>query len=266
VDKVTSDFDYFIPFRQHAPSLRNARSEIYSDLSRLNRNDGVGFFNILAFRGVFFGAPFAQSGRFRWFESLDDWKQFRAAGQEEALKVSQTEEAYYVNKKCYGSIQRDRTLTLIPGYWEQRKSWNDMFNESRTPTVDEVYNWLSSKVTGASKFRNIGPLTALLICGDLIEAGVIMPTPSSYELGQLIYKVGKGAKDGMQMLGLVREGVDRIDFCNVFASLDAYIESGLGAEDKKAMGYNAVMLEHTLCKIKRLTTNGFSLEAIFAEI
>ena len=169
-------------------------------------------------------------------------------------------------KKCYGSIQRDCSLTLLPGYWEQRKSWNDMFNDSRTPTVDEVYNWLSSKVTGASKFRNIGPLTALLICGDLIEADIITPTPSSYKLGQLIYKVRKGAKDGMQMLGLVREGVDRNNFCNAFASLDAYIENGLGAEDKKAMGYNAVMLEHALCKIKRLTTNGFSLEAIFAEI
>ena len=47
-----------------------------------------------------------------------------------------------------------------------------------------------------SKFYNIGSLMALLICGDLIEAST-MQMPSSYELGRLIYKVGKGARDRM---------------------------------------------------------------------
>jgi len=54
INKVTSRLDFFFPFRQHAPSLQNARREIYADISRLASDDGVGFFNILAFRGVFF--------------------------------------------------------------------------------------------------------------------------------------------------------------------------------------------------------------------
>jgi len=37
-------------------------------------------------------------------------------------------------------------------------------------------------------------------------------------------------------------------------------------EEKKAMGYNVVMLEHTLCKMKRLTTHKVSLDDIFTEI
>ena len=265
LNKVTSDFDFFIPFRQHAPSLRNARREIYADLSRLASDDGIGFFNILAFRGVFFGSPFAQSDRYRWFESLDDWKQFQATGLEEAVKDGHAEEEYYVKKNCYGRSQKDRSLKLLPAYWEKRRSWNDIFNDSTTPTIEDVFNWLTSRENGSSKFYNIGPLTALLICGDLVEAG-IMPMPPSYELGQLIHKVGKGAKDGMQMIGLVREEDDRKDFCEAFSSLDAYIESMLGADEKKTMGYNVIMLEHTLCKIKRLTTHRVSLDNILAEI
>ena len=263
VDKVTSDFDFFIPFRQHAPSLKNARREIYANLGHCD--DGIGFFNILAFRGVFFGSPFAQSKHFRWFESLDDWKHFQATGREEALNVGGREEEYYVKKNCYGRTQKDRGLKLLPMYWAQRGSWNQIFQESTTPTVEQVYNWLISKEKGVSKFYNIGSLTALLICGDLIKAD-IMPMPSSHELGQLIYKVGRGAKDGMRMLGLVSEEVNGEDFCTAFSSLDAYLENGLGDERKKAMGYNVVMLEHALCKIKRLTSHKVSLDNIFTEI
>ncbi len=265
MDKVISDFDFFIPFRQHAPSLQNARREIYANLSRLACDDGIGFFNILAFRGVFFGSPFAKSKHFRWFESLDDWEQFRAAGRQEACKVHHIEEEYYVKKNCYGRSQKERSLTLLQAYWEQRRLWNDLFNKSTTPTVEDIYNWLVSREKGVSKFRNIGSLTAILICGDLIEAGII-PMPSSHEFGQLVYKVGKGAKDGMLMFGLTRGGGDGEDFCKAFTLLDDYVESALGAEEKKAMGYNVVMLEHALCKMKRLTTHKVSLDDIFTEI
>lgn len=265
INKITSDFDFFIPFRQHAPSLKNARREIYADLSRLACDDGVGFFNILAFRGVFFGSAFARSEHFRWFKSLEDWNQFQAENQEEALKVCPIEEEYYVKKNCYGRSQKERKLKLLPRYWAQRKSWNQIFNKSTTPTVAEVFNWLISKEQNASKFYNIGSLTALLICGDLIEAGIIS-MPSSHELGQLIYKVGKGAKDGMLMFGLVSEGFNEEVFCESFSSLDTYIERALGAEEKKAMGYNVVMLEHTLCKMKRLTTHTVSIDDILNEV
>jgi len=58
--KVLSELDFFLPFHQHAPSLANARREIYADIGQFPGEDGVGLFNVLAFRGVFFGSPFAQ--------------------------------------------------------------------------------------------------------------------------------------------------------------------------------------------------------------
>jgi hypothetical protein len=56
------------------------------------------------------------------------------------------------------------------------------------------------------------------------------------------------------------------DFCNVFASLDAYIEGRLGVEEENVMDYNVVVLEHTLCKIKHLTTHKVSFKDILSEI
>ena len=224
-------------------------------------NDGVGFFNILAFRGVFFGSPFAQSSQFRWFESIQDWESFRKAELENVLSVYPDEEAYYVKKNCYGSPQKERSVKLLSRYWDERHSWSLKFNETEQvmPTMESCYNFLMSKNDGISKFYNIGPLTALLICGDLVEAGVI-PMPSSYDLGQLIYKIGRGAKDGMIVLGLVNGDVTCEDFSNAFSSLDTFIASSLDSEVKKACGYSVVMLEHTLCKIKRLTTAKQSID------
>lgn len=180
--KVFRNRDYYLPFRQHAPSLANARREIYADLDRLEYDDGVGFFNILAFRGVFFGSPFAQSTRYRWFNSLDDWEHFQDTESEEANKYEGEE--YYVKKNCYGQSQTNRKLSLLSSYWDQRLLWNDMFNKPDKPTVTQVFRWLTSRFTDdrtkktSTLFLNIGELTALLICGDIVEAG-ILPMPSA---------------------------------------------------------------------------------------
>jgi hypothetical protein len=253
--KVFRNRDYYLPFRQHAPSLANARREIYADLDRLEYDDGVGFFNILAFRGVFFGSPFAQSTRYRWFNSLDDWEHFQDTESEEANKYEGEE--YYVKKNCYGQSQTNRKLSLLSSYWDQRLLWNDMFNKPDKPTVTQVFRWLTSRFTDdrtkktSTLFLNIGELTALLICGDIVEAG-ILPMPSANEWAKSVDKMGKGSKDGMVTSGLVSKGCSKEDFCAAFESLDRALQFELREEEKEAMGYNIIMLEHALCKIKRI--------------
>ena len=265
INKVNTDLDFFLPFRQHAPSLANARREIYANGVRLAQSNGIGFFNVLAFRGVFFGSPFAQSNRFRWFESLDDWLQFDEAGKTEAERVGPSKE-YYVNTTCYGQSQRERSTNLLPLYWNVRKRWNDIFNKPTKPTVLQVYRWLAlSKEGGHSLFRNIGELTALLICGDLVEAGIIT-MPSSQEMGELISRVQKGARAGLETFELVSKGANGNEVCQAFVSLDAALQHLLQMEEKVAMGYNVIMLEHVLCKMKRLTKRGISKENFLSDI
>jgi hypothetical protein len=255
ISKIVSNLDFYLPFRQHGPSLKKARQEIYADLDRLASEDGIGFFNILAFRGVFFGSPFAQSPRYRWFNSLSDWEHFRDSGKG---KGDHNGEEYYVKKTCYGQSQSGRQLSLLPSYWEKRLLWNNLFNKSEKPTMTQVFRWLTSqdKTTKTTTFPNIGNLTALLICGDLVEAG-ILPMPSAKEWAESIDKMGKGSKAGMEKCGLVGKGSKREEFCMAFSSLDQALQAELSQEEKVAMGYNIVMLEHALCKIQRIGVDLF---------
>jgi hypothetical protein len=265
IEKVSNDLDFFLPFRQHAPSLANARHKIYADVDRFPGEDGAGFFNVLAFRGVFFGSPFAQSNRYQWFNSFKDWENFRIEGIEIAKDNDDDgdEEKYYVKQNCYGRSQRERSTKLLSQYWNQRLLWSAEFNDPTKPSITEVHKWLtkSNMVDGKSitLFRNIGDLSALLICGDLVEAG-ILKMPTAHEWGGLIHSLKKGAKSAMCMLGLTSEKPSKSEVCDAFASLDLALQQELEEEEKAEMNYNIIMLEHTLCKMKRLTSRGITMD------
>ena len=57
----------------------------------------------------------------------------------------------------------------------------------------------------------------------------------------------------MEMYGLTQMKCTVADFHASFASLDQVLQCELQTDEKEMMGYNIIMLEHTLCKIKRLT-------------
>ena len=86
------------------------------------------------------------------------------------------------------------------------------------------------------------------------------------DFGELIFKIGKGAKDGLTKIGLVKNGSNQEELCNTFASLDRVLEQKFTEDKKKGMGYNVVMLKHTLCKIKHLMKRGVFLELLQSEI
>jgi len=244
---------------------------IYAKLDYFTRDDGIAFFNVLAFRGVFFGSDFAQSVHYRWFNSIEDWETFRATGKEEANRYG-GDNSYYVNKTCYGQSQKGRDLKLLSSYWNLRLEWNDMFNNQAKPSVEEVFNWLKKSVPSEKDstkkvklFPNIGSLTALLICGDLVEAG-ILSMPSIEDWSGIIYRLGKGAKAGMAMFGLTRKNSSKTEVCDAFALLDRTLQRELRTDEKDSMGYNIIMLEHALCKIKRLTARSVSKDTILSEI
>jgi hypothetical protein len=75
-----------------------------------------------------------------------------------------------------------------------------------------------------------------------------------------------GAKDGMNLLGLTSQKSSKSEVSQVFASLDAALQCELEEEEKATMNYNVIMLEHALCKIKRLTSRGVALKEIYAQI
>ena len=60
----------------------------------------------------------------------------------------------------------------------------------------------------------------MLICGDLVEAGILLPMLSVKEWAMLIHGLKKGAIARMEMYGLMRMKCMVVDFHASFASLD----------------------------------------------
>ena len=100
---------------------------------------------------------------------------------------------------------------------------------------------------------------------DLIEANVL-PMPTARKGGDLIADVDKGGQAGMAMYELVPNGSSKEEISYAFVSLDLALQQELRVDEKEMMGYNVVMLEHSLCKIKRLTTWGLSKQEVLYEL
>jgi hypothetical protein len=71
--RVSAELDYYLPFRQRAPTMKRAIEVLYSDHDRLLTSQG--FANVLAFRGIFYGSDFARND-FQYFSSKEEWDNF----------------------------------------------------------------------------------------------------------------------------------------------------------------------------------------------
>lgn len=288
MSRVAAELDYFLPFRQCAPTMKRAMEVLYSDRNRLLTSQG--FANVLAFRGIFYGSNFAAND-YRYFNSIEEWNVFynekesilgteekedavkrrekkkeKKAGtapkrpksakvlEEEENRRKGATEDYFRDMGIYGTSNVKRSTSLFDKYWERSTStfwektktvpWEEMIHSD--PSPQELYNWLM--VTG--RFPNIGGLAALLIVGDLIEAGVIRVS-SPDEWGSLVVDVNKGAKKGLTDLKLIDENSPPHTVVQEFKALNDFLLERLTLEQREAMHYNVVMLEHGLCKHPR---------------
>jgi hypothetical protein len=242
--------DFRLPFRQKAPTMEKALYTIYSDRDRLRTPEG--FWNVLTFRGVTYGSLYAKND-LQWFDSYDEWADYYARSNN-AVKGSK--QRYFIDVCAFGFNNKYRNIENIKAYWEERHRWTSFINGN--PNVKEMYKFLTQidkkGDDGRKKvFPNIGSLTALLVCGDLIELE-ILDMPPIEDWAKLIYDVQKGATMGLQSLALLGETFTQEEVIDAFSRLNAFLIQTLSEEDMELMGYNMVMLEHGLCKFTRILT------------
>ena len=247
--------DFRLPFRQKAPTMERALYTIYSDRDRLRTPEG--FWNVLTFRGVTYGSPYAKND-LQWFNSYDEWADYYARSND-AVKGNKLR--YFIDVCAYGFNNKHRKIENIKAYWEERHRWTSFIDGN--PNVKEMYKFLTQIHKKGKKkvFPNIGSLTALLVCGDLIELK-ILDMPPIEDWAGLIYDVQKGATMGLQSLALLGEAFTQEEVVNAFTRLNAFLIQNLSEEDMELMGYNMVMLEHGLCKFTRILTKAAKVNSI----
>lgn len=79
-------------------------------------------------------------------------------------------------------------------------------------------------------------------------------------LGEMIAGLNSGAVNGLQTLGLVPENLTGPDLKahvkTAFSQLHQEVSNMLSDDEQERMGFNGVVLEHTLCKVGRFLGAG----------
>ncbi|TFK57950.1 hypothetical protein BDN72DRAFT_907262, partial [Pluteus cervinus] len=93
--KAATDVDHYLPFRQCAPTMSSAMSTTYANIDRLQTKTGL--WNIVCYRGVFFGAPWARKS-LTWLDSKESWSAIHEA--ETTGVKKQDIETHFVKKNA----------------------------------------------------------------------------------------------------------------------------------------------------------------------
>jgi hypothetical protein len=207
------------------------------------------------FRGVFYGSSFAKNDLI-WFNTLDEWLAFYNTSKKKAkgtdLSKEATKERYFVNKSAYGPSQAARSTKVAKIYWEASEGWEGFIKANHN--AKEMFDWfVGNNSQGQKRFPNIGPLCALLVLGDLIEAECeLLPMPTPFSWGDLVHELNKGARNGLVELGLQEKSTTSEVTSQSFNDLYQYLAEQLDDEEKSLIGFNVIMLEHALCKRGRI--------------
>ncbi|TFK58240.1 hypothetical protein BDN72DRAFT_906932 [Pluteus cervinus] len=243
--------DFYSPFRQLAPTIAHAMTTLYSNTTRLTTN--VGLVNAVCFRGLFYGSQWARN-HLTWFDSIEDWTSYYSAFSR--IPKGANKERYFISVNPYGTPNSRRSTNWVEDNFqvmrqlqEDEKDWTTFL-----ATFNQDYLSLFKYLL---QFKGIGPLTALLLIGDLVAAQVVAE-PSVNQWSHLIFRVSKGGIRGLRKLSLIPytgtvEGLEESQVVqDAFDGLHSAIANKWDVVKQEKVGYNLIMLEHALCKYSRM--------------
>ena len=234
--------DKRLPFREHAPS-RLAITAPGGPYGAENLRTREGFFSALIFRAISFSSESVKKGHI-FFSTLAEYQAL--------VKQHKDNISYLCIMSAYGPPQKIRSPALASDHWRSSELWEEFLDEDVTLSFSEFYQLLRQK-----NIKNVGELTAFLLAGDYVYAGVV-EMPSVEEVGSLIWQLKKGALSGLRDIGLVSEdskvSVTEKEVISAFRSSYDFTKQKLdhypGLAD--AITFDPLMMEHSLCKFHRL--------------
>lgn len=249
------DADQFSPLRELAPSRATFLLDPRNCVQQGARPTRALVFSILVFRLISFNTEALKIAtdehRQTHFQTLDDWHTYLAA-----LKGMFPEEltTFFCNKAAYGRGQR-RSTDNAAQCWQTSEIIAQHLQKLPSPApFTEVGAFI--KRLKANMLPSAGLLVQVLILGDLAYAGAI-EMPTAQEMEDAIRTLKMGGYDALDMLGipLAASKSESSSFVELYHLLGGVLSS----TEKEAMRFDAIMLEHTLCKIKRCrTTKGIA--------
>ncbi len=259
---VMSDKDRFLPFREHGPSRRRVTSTEGPFHPQNIRRRGA-FASTLVFRGLLFASSAIRFQTLGFFEDVNEWQLFLdLEGYDPGDKESS---AKFFVERAYGTPQHGRTVhsrTYANVYFEKEPEWEELlgsYPDEQLPFM-VFLDWTQQK-TGwfddegeyhrGGRFPLIGPLAGYLLAADMSYTGLVM-APNVQEVGVVIKKNGFGSLAGLTSLNLI-SGKTASAAAVVVATERVYnvLQDAMSAQVQDAVGFDAIMVEHALCKYGR---------------
>lgn len=244
-DKIIQDRDYYLPFRQLAPSKRIVLEDPEGPFSPARIKTQEGLFDALIFRLITQASPLLINKKLVCFGS--------PAAFQDATK--ERDPHYFCKAHATGQHSRTRNIPYINTYWKHAEDWVAYTNQTNV-TLEDLLTWFTGHEVDGTRFFGMGNLVGWLLASDYAYAGLVA-TPDASEVGEIIFKIDAGGKDALELLGF---DVRNKEACGQAMSClwDTVRAQFLPAEISK-MGLEPITLEHALCKFKRLNKNCISM-------
>ncbi|KAF9032690.1 hypothetical protein BDZ89DRAFT_948084 [Hymenopellis radicata] len=183
---VMEDEDYFLPFRECAPSRARLRDTLRTgpvepqDVLTVIRS-------LLIFRGITFNTS-AAANHDGWFETKEQWYEYRGSG-------GAADEANFVNPKAYGPTD-GRMTENFETFWQAAVGLQSFLqNKDKDQSFTKVWDYIVRN----RKLPTFGPLSSFLLVEDLVYAGLVAQ-PTLEEFAACVGQLKKGAKSTLEMM------------------------------------------------------------------
>jgi hypothetical protein len=244
--------DFYNPLRE----LAYSRQLVTSDLGPFSPNfirTAGGLFSSLVYRGITFGCNrFLELDHLNRFPSLTAWEVAYAAA-----KTQNIADLEICNPAAYGH-PTGRNVKHAAAYWRAGNELWVNFLQSHDAAVAGRVSWSSGltflqsqKSRRQQYFPEFGKLTCFLLAADLYYAGVFQ-CPTLNEMASSIWVLNAGARSGLVKLGVAQTAGTRDEFLAVFEEFYGAVDTVLTSQEKLETGWGVFVLEHGLCKGKRL--------------
>ncbi|TFK82317.1 hypothetical protein K466DRAFT_666587 [Polyporus arcularius HHB13444] len=245
---VASDTDYYLPFRNLAPTRRAVMGSTGPFHSANVRSPGA-FPSCVISRALTFNTPAVKDdGNPTLFINEAAWDAFKA--QHRFSEKDKASRKYFFNVTCYGSAQgtRHQGMKDVDVYFAAEKDWKKLLEDcgGKVPFL-QFFRWAKQQVKRKDKkTQKLRAQARLPLIG-------VVASPTVEEVATVIHQNGKGSRTGLVETGQITSiHASREETIEALQVIMDHFEEMIDEEARKLVGWDAIMAEHLLCKYQRV--------------
>ncbi|KAF8575678.1 hypothetical protein K439DRAFT_1623418 [Ramaria rubella] len=221
-EQVKTDLDFYLPFRNVAPSQSHV----------LHKGGGT------------FSSPAILDNHHNRFDTLSDWNEYHDLH-------SHLGSAHFCNMTAYGTPNVFRGPNQIETYWKGMATWEKTLQRGFN-TFTKLWEYLMHVKKGYRRkvFPHIGNLSSYLLATDIVYTGLV-PHATAKEVGNLIHFCRKGFDHQMVELKLIDQKSDAKDCGMAYEKLYDKLVRLIPYEECEQMKFDVYSTEYALCKRSR---------------